>query len=115
MGSASDLLEYDAVQAWVRGLKEQWGEEPSDMAQRIETLRGFCELMQNDPDSLVRECSREVEGGKRIRVKVRRLYDEKIGEFQASNGTDRWAQARLGNTIRSFFIHNGIFMQGGLG
>lgn len=100
--------------AWVDGLREQWGEEPADMASRIETLERFCRLVERDPDAIIAECSREVEGGKRIRIKKRRFYSEKIDEFQASVDGDARAQTRAGNVVRSFMIHNGIFMQGGV-
>lgn len=102
------------VRLWVDGLREQWGEEPGDMAARIETLQRFCALVEREPDAIIAECVREVEGGKRIRIKKRRLYSEKIEEFQASVEGNARAQTRAGNIVRSFMIHNGIFMQGGV-
>jgi hypothetical protein len=110
-GALSDTL---TVRAWVAGLREQWGEEPADMASRIEALERFCAFVERAPDEIIKECSREVEGGKRIRTKKRRFYSEKIEEFQASVEGDARAQTRAGNVIRSFMIHNGIFMQGGV-
>jgi hypothetical protein len=109
------LNDRATVRAWVEGLCQQWGEAPSDMADRIEVLGRFCEFVECEPDIIIAECSREVEGGKRIRIKKRREYTEKIDEFQASVDGDARAQARAGNVIRSFMIHNGIFMQGGMG
>jgi hypothetical protein len=103
-----------SVRVWREGLREQWGEEPTDMVARIETLARFCELVEREPDLIIEECSREVEGGKRIRIKKRRFYSEKIEEFQASVDGDDRAQTKAGNIIRSFMIHNGIFMQGGV-
>jgi len=103
------------VQAWVAGLREQWGEEPADMGARVETLERFCAFVERDPDAIIEECSREVEGGKRIRIKKRRFYAEKIDDFQGSVDGDARAQTRAGNVVRSFMIHNGIFMQGGVG
>src|SRR2546428_7615759 len=85
------------------------------MADRIEVLQRFCAFVGREPDSVIEECSREVEGGKRIRIKKRRLYSEKIDEFQASLDGDARAQARAGDVVRSFMIHNRIFMQGGVG
>ena len=103
-----------ALRTWVDGLREQWGEEPADMAARLETLQRFCGLVERSPDAIIEECSREVDGGKRIRIKKRRFYSEKIDEFQASVDGDTRAQTRAGNVVRSFMIHNGIFMQGGV-
>ena len=96
-------------------MREQWGEEPADMAARIEMLDRFCGLVEREPDMIIEECSREVEGGKRIRIKKRQFYTEKIYEFQRSVDGDARAQTRAGNVVRSFMIHNGIFMQGGVG
>jgi hypothetical protein len=112
--AAGSVPGHASVQAWVNGLREQWGEEPADMASRIEILERFCTAVERDPDSIIAECSREVEGGKRIRIKKRRFYSEKIDEFQASVDGDPRNQTRAGNVIRSFMIHNGIFMQGGV-
>jgi hypothetical protein len=109
-----EMAESAAVRTWVAGLREQWGEEPADMATRIERLARFCEFVEQDPDTIIAECSREVEGGKRIRIKKRRFYSEKIDEFQRSVDGDTRAQTRAGNVVRSFMIHNGIFMQGGV-
>lgn len=110
----TNIAEYETVRQWARGLKEQWGEEP-DMTARLQTLQAFCDFVGADPDALIAACTREVESGKRIRVKARREYSEKIAEFQATQGENPRQQARAANYIRSFFIHNGIFMQAGFG
>jgi len=107
------IADYETVQTWRGGLSEQWGEEP-DMTVRTSALERFCEFAGKDPDVLIAECTREVESGKRIRIKARREFSEKIAEFQAASGGSAREQQKLGNTIRSFFIHNGIFMQAGL-
>lgn len=107
------IADYETVQTWQSGLREQWGEEP-DMAARSDALLRFCEFAGTDPDVLIAECTRAVESGKRIRIKARREYSEKIAEFQAASGGTGREQLKLGSTIRSFFIHNGIFMQAGL-
>ena len=109
-----DIASYATVQQWRTGLKEQWGDEP-DMTARLETLARFCALAGKTPDDLIAECTREVESGKRIRIKARREYSEKIAEFQASIDGNSRQQAKAANFVRSFFIHNGIFMQAGLG
>jgi hypothetical protein len=84
------------------------------MAARLETLERFCTLVEREPDAIIADCAREVEGGKRIRIKKRRFYSDKIDEFQSSVNGDARAQTRVGNIVRSFMIHNGIFMQGGV-
>ena len=99
----------------MNGLRELWGEEPADMPDRLAVLQRFCRFVEREPDAIIEECSRDVEGGKRIRIKKRRFYSERIDEFQASVDGDARARARTGNVVRSFMIHNGIFMQGGVG
>jgi len=84
------------------------------MEQRFDVLQRFADFAGTDPDTMIAACTREVESGKRIRIKARREYSEKITAFQATiEGTPR-QQSRAANHIRSFFIHNGIFMQAGL-
>jgi len=108
------VADYEAVEAWLVGLREQWGQEPDDIRGRLDALQRFCEFVERDPDAIIADCSREVESGKRIRIKSRRHYSEKIAEFQSAVEGDARAQAREGNLVRSFMIHNGIFMQAGV-
>lgn len=112
MELAESLEEYETVRTWFTGLREHWGEDPPDKKGKLATLRSFCEMVAKNPDVIVDECSREVEGGKRIRIKARRIYSEKIEEFKASVGGGPRDQGKAANTVRSFMIHNGIFMQG---
>jgi hypothetical protein len=111
---AKQIQDYAAVQAWLQGLREQWSEEPNDWEERLEALAGFCAFAEKDPDTVIKECVRESEAGKRISVKGRRFYNDKIAEWQASLPGDRSAQGRAGNAVRSFLIHNGIFIQSGM-
>jgi hypothetical protein len=107
------IADYETARTWQSSLKEQWGDEP-DMTARFDALERFCALTGRDPDAMIADCTRLVETGKRIRIKARREYSEKIAEFQAASGGTPREQQKLGNTVRSFFIHNGIFMQSGL-
>ncbi len=114
MASAGELRDYPSVRTWFQGLREQWGEDPDDVDLRLRVLEGFCRFVERDPDAIIRECVREFEGQKRISIKGRRFYDEKIREFQSSVAGDARTQAQWGNMLRSFLIHNGIFLQSGL-
>ena len=114
MALAKQIQDYAAVRTWLQGLREQWGEEPSDWDQRLEALAGFCGFVEKDPDTVIKECVRESEAGMRISVKGRRFYNDRIAEWQSSLPGDRLAQGRAGNAVRSFLIHNGIFLQSGL-
>ena len=114
VADAVGIREYAAVGTWLEGLRAQWGAEPEDMDERLGVLERFCRFAEKNPDEIIGECVREVEGGKRIRIKGRRFYAEKIAEFQVAVGGDARAQGRAGNIVRSFLIHNGIFIQAGL-
>jgi len=108
-----DISQYETVRQWARGLAEQWGED-IDMRPRQEALVAFVSFVDKDPDTIIAECTREVESGKRIRIKARREYSAKIEEFQATVEGDARKQSKTANYVRSFFIHNGIFMQAGV-
>ncbi len=114
MAPAKRIRDQATVQTWLRGLREQWGEDPADWEGRLEALAGFCAFAEKDPDTVIRECLRESEAGKRISVKGRRTYNDKIAEWEAALPGDRSARRRAGNAVRSFLIHNGIFLQSGL-
>lgn len=106
--------EFETVRTWFQGLRDQWGEDPDDWDERLEAIAAFCAFAGKDPDKVIRECVRESKSGKRISSKGRRFYNDKIAEWQASLPGDRSEQARAGNAVRSFLIHNGIFLQSGL-
>ena len=114
MALAKPVQEFDTVRTWLQGLREQWGEDPDHWDERAEHLAAFCAFADKDPDAVIRECIRESESGKRISAKGRRFYNDKIAEWQASLPGDQPSQARGGNAVRSFLIHNGIFLQSGL-
>jgi hypothetical protein len=110
---AEAIADYDSVRQWARGLREQWGDEP-DMEQRYAVLQRFADFAGKDPDTMILECTRDVDSGKRIRIKARREYTEKIAAYQTTVEGNRRQQSKAANFVRSFFIHNGIFMQAGL-
>jgi len=114
VGDDKRFRDHHTVQTWLHGLREQWGSEPEDTESRLKVLERFCRFVEREPDAIIAECEREVEGGKRIRIKGRRFYNEKIAEFQTSVDGDSRRQADWGNTVRSFLIHNGIFLQSGV-
>jgi hypothetical protein len=99
----------ETVQTWFKGWEQQWGETISDHERgfKLNALRRFCELVAKTPDQIVQECLLVRGGSKRISVKGRRLYAERIQEFQDRDGLS------AGNTVRSFLIYNGIMLQTG--
>ena len=99
------------VEAWLRGVEQQSGIPRREGLERVSTLETFCKLVQKEPNQIIEECLREVEGGKKIRVKGRRFYAEKITEFEETIEGAPGHKRKNGNYIRSFLIHNGILLQ----
>jgi hypothetical protein len=110
-----ELLEYQTVRDWLDGLREHWGGDPvADDPERLPTLDAFCGFADVDPDTIIKECTRiDKAGDRRISIKGRRKYAELIDQFQAQSQESRLRQAKRGNTIRSFLIHNGILLAAG--
>ena len=106
--------DYRTVSVWFEDYKKQWAGRGEDLTSRLEILRRFCEFVGKDPDAVIQECLSTAEEQTKISIKGRRFYDERIREFQASVEGDARLRAHWGNTVRSFLIHNGIFLQSGL-
>ncbi len=107
-----DLRSYSTVQTWLAGLREQSGADAAGDPERLEALRRFCEFVDRDPDAIVRECLRDSDAGMKISIKGRRLYATKIVDFERQTDGDHRRRG-AGSTVRSFLIHNGIFLQTG--
>jgi hypothetical protein len=96
-----------AVDVWLRGLEAQWGEPipARERRAKLEILHRFCESVDKTPDQVVAECLLTKNGVRRISSKGRRLNAQAIDAYQESAGLT------AANTVRSFLIHNGIFLQ----
>ena len=108
------LLEYVTVQSWIDGLKQHWGGDPAtDDPERLPILEAFCRHVNRDPDRIIKETTMIKDGEKRIRVKGRERYASLIEEWQDEVQGSRIRQAKWGNTVRSFLIHNGVLLAAG--
>ena len=103
--------EHKTVQTWIAGVHEQSGVSPENDAKRLQVLAEFCTRIAKDPDQIIDECLRDVEGGKKIRVKGRRFYAEQIAEFEQQAAGSLGEKRQKANYIRSFLIHNGVLLQ----
>ena len=108
------IEDYRTVAVWFEDYKKQWAGRAEDLTSRLDILRRFCEFVGRDPDAIIQECLRVSEGEKKISTKGRRFYDERIREFQEGVEGDARLKVHWGNTVRSFLIHNGIFLQSGV-
>src|SRR5262245_62172664 len=75
-GMSTNFNDYKTVQTWIAGVHEQSGVSPEHDAKRLQILAEFCGQREKDPDQIIDECLRDVDGGKKIRVKGRRFYAE---------------------------------------
>jgi hypothetical protein len=107
IATVGDLEAYETVQTWFNGWREQWGEDisPADRSEKLRPLLTMARELEKTPDEMVKQCTLVKDGARRISVKGRRFYWERIKEVQDSG--DR----KAANSLRSFFIHNGIMMQ----
>jgi len=108
------LLEYVTVQSWIDGLKQHWGGDPAtDDPERFPMLEAFCRHVNRDPDRIIKETTMIKDGEKRIRSKGRERYAGLIDAWQDEIPGSRIRQAKWGNTVRSFLIHNGVLLAAG--
>ncbi len=107
------IVASQAVARWFSSAGYDAASE-ADRRALLDDLEAFCAYAgDREPDELVRSCFRIGEGGtKAISVKGRREMQETIEAFVAHRGLSGHAGTVMGNRIRSFLIHNGVFMQG---
>jgi hypothetical protein len=80
---------------------------------RLALLADFCRHTGQSPDELVRGCLRTTKvGDTAISAKRRKAMNATIDQFVAARGLDGKDAVVTGNTLRSFLVHNGIFIQG---
>jgi hypothetical protein len=80
---------------------------------RYGLLGDFCEHMGQSPDELVAGLLRTTKAGDTaISGKRRAAMDSAIDEFVEKSGYTGRDAVVNGNIIRSFLVHNGIFIQG---
>ncbi len=105
-----DIAGQESVRRWLASRKSIWGETGDDI-RHMDTLRLFCERVAKAPDEMIDEClRRSPEGGPFVlRTRARREYMHLIEAFEeGAGGRD------AGNSVRSFFIHNGVAMNPGI-
>src|SRR3972149_1213260 len=103
--------EQETVKRWLGAHASHWHVDPSDaeVRQKLDVISRFCAFAEEGPDALVESLFRPTPEGPRIRVKRRREVIALIDEFErtVAGGDARQARA-VGNTVRSFLIHNGV-------
>ena len=108
----SELGENPAVQRWFASanLDELTQEEQTH---RLALLADFCDQTGQQPEELVAGLLRTTkDGDTAISAKKRTTMNATIDEFVEKSGFAGKDAVVNGNIIRSFLVHNGIFIQG---
>ena len=104
---------FDGSPAVRRWLEQMGDRDPAEQASDVSLLRRFCAAELTTPDELVARCLRSTKSGDTaISAAGRRATDQAITAFAATEGLSGREAIVLGNRLRSFLIHNGIFLQG---
>ena len=109
-----DMQDSPAVQKWLESLRKRSGEEISLHDERVKLVKGFCEYVGKTPDEVVDYCwlRNRKDGLRSISSKRRRETSEQIEGYVKELGHTAYKANVAANTIRSFLIHNGVFMAG---
>ena len=106
-----DFAEFATVRQWLLAYHSYWNRsvEGEEQGRQLDVLHRYCDFAGRDPDALIANLLRETPTGTKLWVKRRSLEIARIDEFEdAARGGDVRAARDAGNTIRSFFIHNGV-------
>jgi hypothetical protein len=101
------------VKRWLVSAKLD-AQPESEQDSRIRVLAEFCNFQGRDPKVMIDEVLRggEEDGQYTIAIKARRELDAAINRFGDTLGLSLHQNITAGNVVRSFFIHNGVQMQG---
>lgn len=106
------FLASPAVRKWVEGLRSQSGLEVADDDERLHLLAGFCEATGRTPDETVAFCflRRRETGSRFLSVQRRQTISTEIDGYVESTGREGHEFVVASNVLRSFLIHNGVFI-----
>lgn len=111
--TVESLKDTPEVQRWFQSARLD--DQPEiERTSRLQVLVDFCNRQGKDPKSMIDSVLRggEEDGQYTLAIKGRRELDQAINEFGDSLGVTLHENITMGNVVRSFFIHNGVQMQG---
>jgi hypothetical protein len=111
------VREYDSVEGWAEGLRQQWGGDPlAEEPEKLEALGQFCEFIGKDPDVLLAFCFlRKKSTGERFgSVKRREELAAQLRAFRDDAGLPEGDARKLVNDVLSFLIHGGVLIHPGM-
>ena len=107
----SELRQSPLVQRWLD--KAGYVNAPTaEQDTLLGDLAGFCDYAESTPEDLVASCLRETAAGTAISTKGRRLMQERIEGYVGERGLAGRDAIVVGNRVRGFLVHNGVFIQG---
>jgi hypothetical protein len=108
-----DIESHGSVKQWAASAAHH-EDPPEAREQKLRILADFCAKVEKEPDELVAFCIlRKKETGERfLSVKRRETVNNWLDEFAAEQGWAGKQAVTNANVVRSFLIHNGVFIQG---
>ena len=107
----AEVEQTPQVRRWLE--KAGYHTLPEDERRRyVVHVAQFCTYTGKSPEELVGSCLLVKEGLTKISIKGRRAMQEAIDNFVAEAGLEGREAIVVGNRIRGFLVHNGIFIQG---
>lgn len=111
--TVDSLMQTMEVKRWLVSAKLD--DQPEiEQTSRVQLLAEFCNLQGESPTEMIAKVLRggEEDGQYEIAIKGRRQLDAAINAWGDSLGVTLHQNITAGNVLRSFFIHNGVQMQG---
>jgi hypothetical protein len=101
----SDLREYKTVQRWLEpGSARGFQPVKEDPEAKLAVLAEFCAHIGVDPDTLIATCTDLIPTGQAERNK----HLKSLKQWVAAKNLPDGKATRMENTVRGFFIKNGI-------
>jgi hypothetical protein len=107
---SADIEHCAEVRRWLGAAG--YDDRPADRAAVLESVRGFCEFTGRTPAELIAACLRPTAQGTAISAKGRRDMEAAIDDYVRERGLVGREANVIGNHVRGFLVHNGVFMQG---
>ena len=111
--TVEQLMPTPEVQRWMKSARLD-NQPEIEKTSRVQLLADFCNREGKTPKEMIDSVLRggEEDGQFTLAIKGRRELDAAINAFGDSLGVTLHQNITAGNVIRSFFIHNGVQMQG---
>ncbi len=106
--SSHPLACETSVNRWWDELTRRSGLDDAELCRRADILQQFSAFIGRSPDQMVEDVFDLA--SRRIPLGRRSAYAESILAFQSSLKASVQTRVHAGNVVRSFFIHNGVFL-----